>query len=156
MRRRIYIDTSVIGGCLDPGLSASSEALMRLFRPGEDVAVISDLTEVEVYRSPEGVRQVLDRIPAEAREDVQLGEEAAALADHYIRAGVVSKAHLLDAQHIAIATLERVDVLASWNYRHIVNLSRIRGYNSVNLRQGRPMLEIRSPQELIPYDNETI
>lgn len=56
---------------------------------------------------------------------------------------------LADAQHIAIATVARVDVLVSWNFKHIVNLQRIRGYNSVNLRKGYPLLEIRTPRELL-------
>ncbi len=56
--------------------------------------------------------------------------------------------------HIAIATLSRVEVLVSWNFRHIVNLQRIRGYNSVNLRHGYPLLEIRTPQEVIRYEEE--
>ncbi len=46
------------------------------------------------------------------------------------------------------------DVLVSWNFRHIVNLARIRGYNSVNLRQGYPVLEIRSPLEVF-FDEES-
>jgi hypothetical protein len=54
-----------------------------------------------------------------------------------------------DAQHIAMASVARVDVLVSWNFKHIVNLQRIRGYNSVNLRQGYPMIEIRTPREVM-------
>jgi hypothetical protein len=60
----------------------------------------------------------------------------------------------VDAQHIAIATISRVEVLVSWNFRHIVNLQRIRGYNAVNLRDGYPLLEIRTPQEVIRYAEE--
>lgn len=54
-----------------------------------------------------------------------------------------------DAQHIAIATVGRVDVLVSWNFRHIVNLERIHGYHSVNLCKGYPMIEIRTPREVL-------
>ena len=53
-----------------------------------------------------------------------------------------------DAQHIAIATVAAVDVLVSWNFKHIVNLQRIRGYNAVNISEGYPPVEIRTPQEL--------
>ena len=60
----------------------------------------------------------------------------------------------VDAQHIAIATISRVEVLVSWNFRHIVNLQRIRGYNAVNLRDGYPLLEIRTPQEVIRCEEE--
>ncbi|GMR24207.1 MAG: hypothetical protein BMS9Abin37_2725 [Acidobacteriota bacterium] len=54
-----------------------------------------------------------------------------------------------DAQHIAMATVARADVLVSWNFKHIVNLHRIQGYNSVNLRRGYPILEIRAPREVL-------
>jgi len=56
-------------------------------------------------------------------------------------------------RHIALATINRVDVLASWNFKHIVNLDRIKGYNSVNYRLGYPMIEIRSPKDLIHYED---
>jgi hypothetical protein len=56
----------------------------------------------------------------------------------------------VDAEHIAVATVARVDVLVSWNFKHVVNLSRIQGYNSVNLRLGYPLLEIRTPLEVLP------
>jgi hypothetical protein len=51
------------------------------------------------------------------------------------------------------STIHRVDVLASWNFRHIVNLDRIKGYNSVNYRLGYPMIEIRSPKDLLHYED---
>jgi hypothetical protein len=59
-----------------------------------------------------------------------------------------------DAQHIAIATVARVDALVSWNFKHIVNLNRIHGYNSVNLRRGYPMIEIRAPREVLPDEKD--
>jgi len=76
------------------------------------------------------------------------------LAQHYIDTEVIGAAKRVDAQHIAIATINRVEVLVSWNFRHIVNLQRIRGYNSVNLLQGYPLLEIRTPEEVINYEEE--
>jgi hypothetical protein len=76
------------------------------------------------------------------------------LADKYIEKKVVGRTSLEDCRHIALATIHRVDVLASWNFKHIVNLDRIKGYNSVNLRQGYPAIEIRTPQELVRYGDE--
>jgi hypothetical protein len=49
--------------------------------------------------------------------------------------------------HIPFATVARVDVLVSWNFKHIVNLKRIHAYNAVNLKRGYPLLEIRIPRE---------
>jgi hypothetical protein len=61
---------------------------------------------------------------------------------------VVGEQSRADAEHIAIASVRRVDILVSWNFKHIVSLSRIRAFNAVNLKLGYPALEIRSPREV--------
>jgi len=94
---------------------------------------------------------VLNNVPEEHREEIAFTRESSELAEQYIGAGVIGESMRTDAQHIATATVHRIDVLVSWNFRHIVNLPRIHGYNSVNLREGYPILEIRSPQEVIRY-----
>ena len=58
----------------------------------------------------------------------------------------------MDAFHIATATVHRVDVVVSWNFKHLVNVSRIRRYNAVNLARGCDMVEIRSPWEVQDVD----
>ena len=50
--------------------------------------------------------------------------------------------------HIATATVAGSDVLVSWNFRHMVNLRRIRAFNDVNRAMGHPTLDIRTPKEL--------
>ena len=152
MRLRIYIDTSVIGGCLDKEFQNASRQLIDKFKQGEMIAVISELTTLELKDAPQEVRDIIREIPEENIEYVELTEEVVNLAREYIVEGVIGEGKLVDAEHIAIATLNRVDVLVSWNFRHIVNLSKIRGYNSVNLKYGYPLLEIRSPLEVITYE----
>ena len=152
MRLRIYIDTSVIGGCRDKEFQNASWLLIDKFKQGEMVVVISELTTLELKDAPQEVRDIVMEIPEENIEYVELTEEAVNLARKYIGEGVIGGGKLVDAEHIAIATLNRVDVLVSWNFRHIVNLQRIRGYNSVNLKYSYPLLEIRSPLEVISYD----
>ena len=149
MKLRIYTDTSVIGGCLDPEFQVASVRLVERFKLGEAVIVLSELTRLELVNAPDKVRDVLKGIPEEHREYLELTTEAKELAERYLNEGVIGPGKRIDAQHIAIATVSRVDVLVSWNFRHIVNLARIRGYNSVNLRQGYPVLEIRSPLEVV-------
>ena len=148
MKLRIYTDTSVIGGCIDPEFRVASVRLVKRFKLGEAVVVLSELTLLELVNAPGRVRDVLKGIPEEHREYVDLTTEAKELAERYLKEGVIGQGKRIDAQHIAIATISHVDVLVSWNFRHIVNLARIRGYNSVNLRQGYPVLEIRSPLEV--------
>jgi hypothetical protein len=153
MKQRIYIDTSVIGGCEDKEFSLWSLRLFEEFRKGLRVAVVSDLTRREIEKAPENVKKVLSSLPDANIEYVFLTEQAEALAKKYVDEGVVSTKHIVDAQHIAIASIERVDVLVSWNFQQIVNLRRIHAFNSVNLKLGYPVLEIRSPREVI-YEKE--
>ena len=146
---KVYVDTSVFGGCFDAEFEEWSNKLMEEFKLGLKVVVISDLTLKELEDAPPDVRSSVDEIPKEQKEYVILNDEARVLARHYIEEGAVSERYLVDAQHIGIATVNRVDVLVSWNFRHIVNLTRIRLYNSVNLKYGYPLLEIRSPREVL-------
>jgi hypothetical protein len=120
-----------------------------MFEHGEAIIVLSDLTTLELANAPEQVREVLNTIPADHRESLEFTLEAMQLAELYLNEGVIGRSKRIDAQHIAIATVGRVDVLVSWNFKHIVNLKRIRGYNSINQRQGYPVLEIRSPPEVL-------
>ena len=152
MRPRVYIDTSVIGGCLDDEFGEVSRRLIDKFARGEMVAVISDLTMFELTNAPEEVRDILLAIPGGNIEYAELTEEAVVLARNYIAENVIRETKLVDAEHIAIATIDRVDVLVSWNFRHIVNLPKIRGYNAANIKYGYQMLEIRSPLEVISYE----
>ncbi len=146
---KVYVDTSVFGGCFDAEFEEWSNRLIEEFKAGFKVLVVSDLTLKELEGAPPDVRNLVEEIPEEDREYVVLNDEARGLARHYIEEGVVSEGYLVDAQHIAIATVSRVDVLVSWNFKHIVNLSKIRLYNSVNLKYGYPLLEIRSPREVL-------
>jgi len=149
MRPRIYVDSSVVGGCEDDEFSEHSIRLLERFARGECVLVVSNLTVQELAAAPQQVRQHLASVPEAHIETLQLGTEASELAEAYITAGVISANMRADAQHIAMATVARVDVLVSWNFKHIVNLRRIHGYNSVNIRRGYPALEIRAPREVL-------
>lgn len=63
--------------------------------------------------------------------------------------GIVGPGSRSDALHVALATIGRVDVMVSWNFKHIVNLNRIRLFNAVNLEQGYGLIEIRTPMEVL-------
>ena len=95
--------------------------------------------------------ELLHRYSDNCFENIVFSEEAANLAKKYIIEGVVDKTSIEDCRHIALATINQCNVLASWNFKHIVNLEKINGYNSVNLKSGYHILEIRSPKELVSY-----
>jgi hypothetical protein len=143
------MDTSVIGGYLDKEFSTWTVRLFKEFKNGGAVAIVSDLTLRELERAPAKIKQVLNVIPSGAIEYIQLTKESEMLAETYIRDGVIGVSHYIDAQHIALATVAKVDILVSWNFRHIVNLELIRAFNAVNLKHGHHVLEIRSPREVV-------
>lgn len=150
-KERYYIDTSVIGGCLDDEFERASRTLMGLFREGCNIALVSDITRAELSEAPIEVRRILEDIPPDYVEEVYLDEESNELSRSYIRERVIPKRFLADSQHIAIATVAKADVVISWNFRHIVNIERIRGFNSVNIKLGYGAMEIRSPWEVVGH-----
>jgi predicted nucleic acid-binding protein len=154
MKQRIYIDTSVVGGYFDDEFSNDTIPFFERVNNGDILIIVSDLLEAELLGAPDFVRKLLTTILEENIERVKLTPEATILADKYIGAKVVGKTSRADCQHIAIATLNKADILISWNFKHIVNLDRIRGYNGINYQNGYNMIEIRTPKEIIKYGTE--
>lgn len=154
MKQRIYIDTSVVGGFFDSEFDETTRGFFQRLEKKEIIFVVSDLLELELIGAPKKVRELLYKYPSSSFERIKVSNEAIELADKYIAEKVVGKTSLEDCRHIALATIHKVDVFASWNFKHIVNLTKINGYNSVNLRNGYPMLEIRSPKDLLTYEND--
>ncbi|MBL7843592.1 MAG: type II toxin-antitoxin system VapC family toxin [Cyclobacteriaceae bacterium] len=148
MIQRIYIDTSVIGGLFDIEFSNDTKPFFDRVEKGELRIVYSEITIDELANAPDRVKNYLQELNSTQKEFVEISQEAVNLADTYIREKVVGKTSRADCIHIALATLYKVDILVSWNFKHIVNISKIRGYNSVNLRLGHQTLEIRTPKEI--------
>ena len=153
MKQRIYIDTSVVGAYFDEEFEIATRRFFNRLENNEITFVISDLLDLELINAPQRVNELLHNYSSDKFERIELTAEAIKLADSYIEEKVVGKTSIEDCRHIAMATINKVDVLASWNFKHIVNLDRIKGYNSVNLRLGYQMIEIRSPKDLINYEN---
>lgn len=152
--RRVYVDTSVIGGCFEKEFREHSRTLVDAARKGSVRLVISDVTLAELAGAPTEVQSALSDLPDTSLEYIEQDDESQALAQAYLLESVVPRRMLPDALHIAIATVARVDVLVSWNFKHIVNLDRIHAFNAVNLRVGYAMLEIRSPAEVTEHGKD--
>jgi predicted nucleic acid-binding protein len=150
--QRIYLDTSVIGGYYDTEFEEDTRILFEKIKLGQFHVVLSDITEGELQEAPEMIRNLFIELSAESATKIELTEEAVQLADTYLAEKVVGKTSRVDCFHIALATIQRVDILVSWNFKHIVNVQRIRGYNSVNMKLGYPTIDIRSPKEIIYYE----
>ena len=151
-KQRIYIDTSVIGGCFDNEFKYWSNQLFNDFFVGKKIAVISETSLEELSFAPDTVKSIIKQIPDDSLEVIELSEEITQLANDYIASGALSVKSKEDALHIAAATISEVDVIVSWNFKHIVNLDKIRKYNSVNLNRGYRLIDIRTPMEVISYE----
>ena len=111
------------------------------------------MSTAELQNAPENVKQHFESLPKDYVEFVELTEEAFNLAEQYLAENVVGKTSADDCKHIATATIYKVDYLVSWNFKHIVNVFRIKGYNAVNLKNGYIQLDIRSPKEIVNYED---
>lgn len=146
---RIYIDTSVIGGCFDDEFESESNALIQMAVDGKIVLLISDELVAEVQYAPQQVQEKLFSLPKKCFERVTTTDEAVFLHEAYIKARVLGKASKNDALHVANATLAKADMIVSWNFKHIVHYDKIRGFNSVNIREGYGTIAIYSPKEVV-------
>ena len=149
MKPRLYFDTSVFGGIYDKEFKVETEKLFEMVKTGEITCVYSDLTEFELENAPVKVKEHFVDLPHEHTEFVEITEEINQLANEYVNEKVVGETSIDDCRHIACATVKKVDYLISWNFKHIVNVFRIRGYNAINIKNGYSQLDIRSPKDII-------
>jgi len=153
MKQRIYIDTSVFGGYYDDEFSEHTIPLFDRFKNNEFTLLFSTVTQDELESAPEKVKELVLGLKAEWTEFLETTNEAVDLASEYIAEKVVGQSSFADCLHIALATINRADFLVSWNFKHIVNVQRISGYNSINIKNGYKQLDIRSPREFEKYED---
>ena len=153
MKQRLYIDTSVFGGFFDEEFSEFTRPLFERLQNGEFKLLFSAVTQEELNAAPEQVKRLVTSLKAENTEFVETNDETVELAGQYIAEKVVGQTSFADCLHIALATINRADYLISWNFKHIVNVLRIRGYNSINIKNGYKELEIRSPRDFMTYED---
>lgn len=151
---RIYLDTSVIGGCHDKEFAPWSNGLMKDFRLRNYIPVISDLTFEELAKAPKPVKQTLKKLVKYDSEIIEINEDALILAEIYLERKILTPKYRDDARHIALATIANVDVLVSWNFKHIVHYDKIRLFNAVNLEHSLKTIDIYSPREVTNYEEK--
>ena len=152
MKLRIYLDTSAVGGYCDSLFAEDTKAFFEKVKESNSILVISQLLQAELSEAPQEVRDFFATLNSENNEYIKVTQDAKDLAQMYINEKVVGQSSLSDCEHIGTATVHNVSVLVSWNFKHIVNLPRIRGYNSINIREGYQNLEIRTPKEVFNND----
>jgi len=155
---RIYLDTSVVNFVFADDAPDFKRATIDFF---EDCAnlyelYVSDVVIGEIDRDPDLAhrRQLLSVLAEHGvillpNEDI---DEIRQLAQFYVEGGIVTQAKMADALHVAYATVHEMDVLLSWNFRHLANLDKEARILAANAEQGyRYPLRLASPLEVL-YD----
>ncbi len=152
MIKTVYIDTSVVGGYFDAEFELWTKIFFEAVRKGEFKIMISELLTQELNHAPDHIKSFLDQISNQHKGYIEIDEEADKLAKLYISNGIVGIKSLADCRHIATATVNKIEILTSWNFKHIVNLDKIHLYNGINLQHGYQTIEIRTPREIVNYE----
>ena len=147
---KLYLDTSVFGGCYDEeeGWVEDSKRVLSYCQSGKALLVRTPLLEEELDEAPVEVSSLLKSVPPEHQVFSPISSEVVELAEEYIEAKVVGRKSLEDCIHVAAATISHADAIVSWNFKHIVRLDRIKAFNAVNLMNGYGMITILSPMDV--------
>ncbi|MCX6844679.1 MAG: hypothetical protein NTX53_20645 [candidate division WOR-3 bacterium] len=157
-RPLLYLETSIFGFYYDeePRNALRREAVRALFEQVERgvlSAAVSPLTSEELTAMAEPARTkllaLLKGIAALQPDETEVKRMGAA----YVRAGVVSQAEALGALHTAYATVARADIVVSLNLKQLANVWAERRVNAVNLWEGYPLLNIRTPETVLDYED---
>lgn len=151
----IYVETSVFGGVFDDEFLEPSRRLFEQGEKGSLILMTSELVRAEVELAPERVFRFF-RDSLASMEIASVTSEAIALQQAYLKAEILGQSSTDDALHVALATVNRSSIIVSWNFRHIVHLDKIKRYNQVNALEGWGALEIRSPREIVTYEDQDI
>ncbi len=150
---RIYIDTSVINGLYAEDAPWMREATVNFFavaRKNNYSMYASDLVIAEVERTPNPTtrKKLLNAVKRRRLKEILTTEECENLAQMYIKRDIIPHKYLPDALHIAIATVHKIPVMVSWNFKHIVRHKTRIGVNAVNKEHGFIQIDICSPEEV--------
>jgi len=145
---KLYLDTSVYCGYFDEEFEEITQTFFQRIFENEFKIITSNLTDQEMMNAPKRVIELYNSIQNPLIINVDNDKKVIDLAEKYIENKVVGLTSLTDCGHIAAASINNADILVSWNFKHIVNVVRIVGYNNINKMEGYKNLEIRSPREI--------
>ncbi len=152
---RVYADTSVFGGVFDEEFQEASTRFFEQVRLGRFELASSAIVQAEIDPAPDEVKGLFDDLLKVARI-VEVSDDALALRQASLEAGIVTRDSADDALHVALATVSGCALIVSWNFKHIVHYRKVPLYNAVNALRGYPSLGIHSPQEVIEYEDQDV
>ena len=153
---RVYIDTSVLGAIYDiedPSRVEATKSLLEVLKAKvKYTPFISNIVVEEIERAPPDIRGSLRKIVGDMKVDILYEmEECIGLVDEYLKKKIIPRRDRDDARHIAVAVLNNMDVIITWNCRHMANIEKKRMVNAVNMMLGYRQIDIVTPMEVIGY-----
>ncbi len=146
--RSVYLDTSVISALFDDRTPERKRFTEEFWRNLENYRVcVSTVVKEEINAVSEELRErMMDKISG--FEILESTVEVKNLAEEYIRRIIFPERYKSDAIHVAVAVVNDIDFLISWNFKHLVKVKTRRMVNLVNEISGYPTIEIIAPPEL--------
>jgi len=80
---------------------------------------------------------------------LKISSEIKMLAEAYLEANIIPREYINDALQIATASVNKLDLLLSWNFRHMVNKRVETKVNAINVLYNFPKIDIAAPGELL-------
>ncbi|MDR0908909.1 MAG: hypothetical protein LBM77_04000 [Spirochaetaceae bacterium] len=152
----LYLETTCFNFYIleKPGTKRDdTRKLFALIKGGQYEAFTSSVVEDEIADdTPERYKKMKALIDEYHIKMLLRDSKADALAALYIDKGIVPAKYDDDAIHIALATVNRLDFVVSYNMGHIVKTKTMIGTGFVNLRAGYKMIGLSTPTEVIDYD----
>lgn len=147
---KVYLDTSVISARLDKRNPERKLLTEAFFTEAERFEVyISEITVAEIERTPDAMLRNRMKQSLSSFSILPLTDDVETLAKEYIRYGAVPESYFEDAYHISTAVANGMDVLLSWNFKHIVRRKTRDIVRMVNTLNGFRQIEIMTPAELL-------
>ena len=153
---KVYIETSVFNFVFADDAPDKKNDALKLFteiKAGLYEPYTSDYVLQELLRAAEPKQsQMVEMIKQYSMTFLEQSNEADRLANAYIAEGVVPERYFTDAVHIAVATVNDLDFIVSYNFQHIVKRKTMTMTESINIREGYKRIGIHSPTEVISND----
>lgn len=150
---KYYLDTTIFNFVFAEGDTEKKDITLKLFKDLSLIAegiYISDEVIREISRAPEPRKFQLEGLLRETNPLLlEVDIEAEELAERYVKEGIIPERYRSDALHIAVAVINGIEVIVSWNFEHIVKLKTRVMVNGVNRLLGYHEIEICSPEEVI-------
>jgi len=154
---KTYLDTSVIGAIFDtedPNRVEQTKYLLSILKDRDGyVPFISNILIEEIERAPIQIRSELEKQIKEMKcEIIYENKSSINLVSEYIKKRIVSNKYREDARHLAIAVIQNMDLIVTWNCVHMANYRKKRMIWAVNLMLGYDQIDIVTPLEVIGHD----